>query len=57
MLFNLLFFIITISVVVVFHELGHYFAARYYNVRVERFSLGFGKVLNGQFRPCLWVAM
>lgn len=45
MLFNLLFFIITISVVVVFHELGHYFAARYYNVRVERFSLGFGKVL------------
>ncbi|NLY65680.1 MAG: RIP metalloprotease RseP, partial [Alcaligenaceae bacterium] len=36
---------ITISVVVVFHELGHYFAARYYNVRVERFSLGFGKVL------------
>ncbi|NLY34917.1 MAG: RIP metalloprotease RseP [Alcaligenaceae bacterium] len=45
MLFNLLFFIITISVVVVFHELGHYLAARYYNVRVERFSLGFGKIL------------
>ncbi|MFV9473640.1 RIP metalloprotease RseP [Advenella sp. RU8] len=45
MLFNLLFFVITISVVVVFHELGHYLAARFYNVRVERFSLGFGKVL------------
>lgn len=45
MFLNLLFFIITISIVVVFHELGHYLAARYYNVRVERFSLGFGKVL------------
>ncbi len=45
MLFNLLFFIITISIVVVFHELGHYLAARFYNVRVERFSLGFGKIL------------
>ncbi|WP_256330847.1 RIP metalloprotease RseP [Pelistega sp. MC2] len=44
-MFSLLMFIITISVVVVFHEFGHYFAARFYHVYVERFSLGFGKVL------------
>src|SRR5690606_24431576 len=40
-----IFFIVTISIVVVFHELGHYLAARLCGVHVERFSLGFGKVL------------
>lgn len=45
MLSSILFFIITISIVVVFHELGHYLAARVCGVHVERFSLGFGKVL------------
>lgn len=44
-MFSLLTFLITISIVVVFHEWGHYLAARYYGVKVERFSLGFGKVL------------
>ncbi len=45
MLSSIVFFIITISIVVVFHELGHYLAARLCGVHVERFSLGFGKVL------------
>lgn len=44
-MFSIITFIITISVVVVFHEYGHYLAARFYGVHVERFSLGFGKVL------------
>lgn len=44
-MFSVLTFLITISIVVVFHEWGHYLAARYYGVRVERFSLGFGKIL------------
>ena len=44
-MFSLLTFLITISIVVVFHEWGHYLAARMYGVKVERFSLGFGKVL------------
>ncbi|MDY3330805.1 MAG: RIP metalloprotease RseP [Pelistega sp.] len=44
-MFSLLTFLITISIVVVFHEYGHYLAARYYGVHVERFSVGFGKVL------------
>ncbi|RZU00266.1 regulator of sigma E protease [Advenella incenata] len=42
---SIIFFIVTISIVVVFHELGHYLAARLCGVHVERFSLGFGKVL------------
>lgn len=45
MLSSIIFFIVTISIVVVFHELGHYLAARLCGVHVERFSLGFGKVL------------
>ncbi|AFK62526.1 Membrane-associated zinc metalloprotease [Advenella kashmirensis WT001] len=45
MLSSIVFFIVTISIVVVFHELGHYLAARFCGVHVERFSLGFGKVL------------
>jgi regulator of sigma E protease len=38
-------FIITIAVLVVFHEFGHYLVARLCGVKVLRFSVGFGKVL------------
>ncbi len=38
-------FAITIAVLVVFHELGHYWVARLCDVKVLRFSVGFGKVL------------
>jgi len=38
-------FIIAIAVLVVFHELGHYWVARLCNVKVLRFSLGFGKAI------------
>jgi regulator of sigma E protease len=38
-------FIIAISVLVVVHELGHYWVARVCNVKVLRFSLGFGPTL------------
>jgi len=38
-------FIIVISSLVFFHELGHYSVARFFNVAVERFSIGFGKPL------------
>jgi len=37
--------IIALSVLVFFHELGHFTAARLFGVKVERFSIGFGKVL------------
>jgi regulator of sigma E protease len=38
-------FAITIAVLVVFHEFGHYLVARLCGVKVLRFSVGFGKVL------------
>lgn len=42
---TLLAFILAIVVLVVFHELGHYWVARLCNVKVLRFSLGFGKAI------------
>lgn len=45
MLLSLISFLVTMGVVIVFHEYGHYVVARYYGVHVERFSLGFGKVI------------
>jgi regulator of sigma E protease len=38
-------FVVAIAVLVVFHELGHYAVARLFDVKVLRFSIGFGKVL------------
>jgi regulator of sigma E protease len=38
-------FAVTLGILVTFHELGHYWAARLCNVRVLRFSVGFGKPL------------
>ncbi|HZW24846.1 MAG TPA: RIP metalloprotease RseP [Gallionella sp.] len=42
---TLLAFIVAIALLVVFHELGHYWVARRCGVKVLRFSVGFGKVL------------
>jgi regulator of sigma E protease len=42
---NVIFFIIAIGVLVTFHEFGHYWVARLLNVKVLRFSVGFGKSL------------
>ncbi len=44
-LHNIVFFIIAIGVLVAFHEFGHYWVARRLNVKVLRFSIGFGKPL------------
>ncbi|MEX1236741.1 MAG: RIP metalloprotease RseP [Pseudomonadales bacterium] len=35
--------IVTLSILVTFHEYGHYWVARKFNVHVLRFSVGFGK--------------
>ncbi|WP_176701733.1 RIP metalloprotease RseP [Gilliamella sp. wkB112] len=45
MLWALLLFIITISILVTVHEFGHFFVARLCGVKVECFSIGFGKKL------------
>ncbi len=36
-------FVLVLSFLVYFHELGHYSIARFFNVAVDRFSVGFGK--------------
>ena len=40
-------FLFVITLVVFFHELGHFLVARYYGVTVEVFSVGFGKEIFG----------
>ncbi|MGD8627603.1 MAG: RIP metalloprotease RseP, partial [bacterium] len=47
MLLTLLASAITLSVIVFIHEFGHFAAAKISNVRVDRFSMGFGPVLLG----------
>jgi regulator of sigma E protease len=38
-------FIVTISILVLIHEFGHFIIARFFKVHVEEFALGFGKTL------------
>jgi regulator of sigma E protease len=38
-------FLVTVGVLVVIHEFGHYLAARLVGVKILRFSVGFGKAL------------
>lgn len=40
-------FLITLTVLIFVHELGHYLVARWNNVRVEVFSIGFGREIFG----------
>ncbi len=49
---TILAFILALSVLIVIHELGHYWMARLCNVKVLRFSLGMGKILfSREFGP------
>jgi len=42
---TILAYLVALSVLVVFHELGHYWVARLCGVKILRFSVGFGKVV------------
>ena len=44
-LWNLAAFIIALGVLITVHEFGHFWVARRCGIRVERFSIGFGKAL------------
>lgn len=44
---NIWWFLVLIGVMILIHELGHYWAARLFDVRVETFSFGFGPRLFG----------
>lgn len=41
----LLAFVFVLSIVVVVHELGHYWAARLFDTEIDQFSIGFGRAL------------
>lgn len=53
---TLLAFVIVLGVLIFIHELGHYLAARWRGVHVERFSVGFGRALYAwtDRRGCEW---
>ncbi len=52
-------FLLAVSILILVHEFGHFLVARLFQVRVERFSIGFGKPLyiwkskNGFTKYCL----
>src|SRR5271155_2711861 len=46
-LLNTWWFLVLIGVMILVHELGHFWAARAFNVKVEVFSFGFGPRLFG----------
>ncbi len=45
---TLIYFVITIGVLIFVHEMGHFIVAKMANVKVEKFSLGFGPKLFGR---------
>lgn len=42
-------FLLVLSFLVFFHELGHFLAARYFGVKVHTFSIGFGKQVYSKY--------
>lgn len=44
---NIWWLLVLIGVMIIIHELGHYWAARFFDVRVDTFSIGFGPRLFG----------
>jgi regulator of sigma E protease len=44
---NFWWLLVLIGIMIVIHELGHYWAARFFGVRIETFSIGFGPRLFG----------
>ena len=66
LLFTLAAFALALGVLIVVHELGHFWVARWCGVKVLRFSIGFGKPWrcgnqrrtgrNGRWLLSLWAA-
>lgn len=47
--------LLVLSVLIFFHELGHFWAARFFGVKVEVFSIGFGrKLLSKKIGDTVW---
>jgi regulator of sigma E protease len=39
-------FLLVLTFIVTIHELGHFLVARAFRVKIDRFSVGFGKTIN-----------
>ncbi|MFC1823690.1 RIP metalloprotease RseP [Thermodesulfobacteriota bacterium] len=48
LLYYFLPFIVVLGIMIFFHELGHFLIAKYFSVKVLKFSLGFGPVMIGK---------
>jgi len=46
-IFTILSFLLVIGPLIFIHELGHYFAGRWFGVKAETFSIGFGREIAG----------
>lgn len=46
-LFTIIAFLLVIGPLIFIHELGHYFAGRWFGVKAEAFSIGFGREITG----------
>ena len=46
--YDILAFLIVISIIVLIHEFGHFIVAKKLGVKVEKFSLGFGPKIFGR---------
>ncbi len=44
-LYSIIFFLLAATLLILFHEWGHFFVARLFNIKVLRFAIGFGKPL------------
>ncbi|APG62933.1 RIP metalloprotease RseP [Sphingorhabdus lutea] len=53
---TILSFLTMIGILVIIHELGHYYAGRFFGVKAEKFSIGFGPQIFGRVdkRGTLW---
>lgn len=45
LLWNLMFFLVALGILIAVHEFGHFWTARKCGVKVEKFSIGFGKAI------------
>lgn len=48
LLYYILPFVVVLGIMIFFHELGHFLVAKYFNVKVLKFALGFGPKIAGK---------
>ena len=50
---TIIYFLLALGLLVAIHEAGHFFMARFFGVKVTRFSIGFGRAIwRRLFREC-----